>query len=141
MKGSFVFAVAAALAIGIGCRRELPTSPLGAAARNDAQAASRRMRAVTPGIREVPPPCVDPAPFHLSPWPAPGYIFIYRPGVDPITTTTRFEQEYGFKATYVYTVAIPGFSAVMTVQSVAAVRCENEILFVEENGQGTLLHE
>ncbi len=83
----------------------------------------------------VQPSCLLPAPLLGQPnVAAPGYIVVSRPGVDPVAETARLAARYGFSPSHVYDAALLGFSADLTPTSVAGVRCEPSVSFVEHNG-------
>lgn len=76
-------------------------------------------------------PCADPAPlygeFNAL---APGYIVQFRPGTNAVETAHALAAKYGFTLRYVWDVALLGFSAEMTPETVAALRCEPSILSI-----------
>jgi hypothetical protein len=85
-----------------------------------------------PGAEVVPPPCASPAPLLGTPNPAaPGIIVSYRSSVDPVTETARLAALYGFTPSHVYAYAIKGFAADVPPATVADLRCETTVSFVE----------
>ncbi len=80
------------------------------------------------------PSCVLPAPLlGQADSAVPGYIVVFRAGVDPVAETARLGARYGFTPTHVYTAALLGFSADLTSTSVAGVRCEPSVSYVEHD--------
>lgn len=79
------------------------------------------------------PQCADPATLSLAALPAGGFSVIYRPGVDPWSTTAVLEARHNFKAKNVYNFGV-FYAESLTAQQVAALRCESSIRVVEENG-------
>jgi hypothetical protein len=81
--------------------------------------------------------CLQPAPLFGQANPAaPGYIVVFRSAVDPVAETARLAARYGFTPTHVYTAALLGFSADLTSPTVARVRCEPSVSYVEHDGVG-----
>lgn len=79
-------------------------------------------------------PCADPAPLYGELHPeAPGYIVQFRPGTNAMETALMLAAKYGFMLRYVWDVALLGFSAEMTPETVTALRCEPSVLLVEYN--------
>lgn len=70
--------------------------------------------------------CTDPAPLLGTPDPrAPGYIVAFHEGTDAVQETERLAEKYGFTPTHIYTgTVLTGFSAVLSKQTVEAIRCE-----------------
>jgi peptidase inhibitor I9 len=83
--------------------------------------------------------CLQPAPLlgQANPM-APGYIVVYHSGVDPVAQTSRLAARYGFTPTHVYTAALLGFSASLTPASVAGLRCEPSVSYMEHDGVVTI---
>jgi hypothetical protein len=77
--------------------------------------------------------CFHPAPLHGKFDPrAPGYIVIFRRGMDAKDETERLEADYGFSATWVWTIT-PGFSAGLDESVRDMLRCEPAVEFIEYN--------
>lgn len=90
---------------------------------------------LAPDLRVVPPPCAEPAPLLGNADPrAPGYIVVFADSVDARQETDRLAAAYGFQATHVYEFALRGFSARLTPEAVASVRCEPTVDSVEHDG-------
>ena len=88
-----------------------------------------------PNFGVIPPPCVDPAPLRGQPDPrAPAYIVVFEDQVESRAETNRLAAEYGFTPRYIYEFALQGFSADLTPEVVAAVRCESTVQSVEHDG-------
>jgi len=87
---------------------------------------------LTPPLELVQPPCGNPSPLlgQFDPE-APGFIVIYRPGIDAQLETNRLSAQYGFSPRSVYTHATQGFSALLEPSVVASVRCEPSVAYVE----------
>ena len=94
--------------------------------------ANRAIAPVPPTVEIVQPPCESPAALlgEFDPA-APGYIVVYREGVDAAGETDRLAMKYGFQPRFVYTHVLGGFSAELTPQTVAAVRCEATVDYVQ----------
>jgi len=84
--------------------------------------------APAPTVEIVPPSCIRPAPLvgRFDPR-APGYIVDLSNGVDVAVETARLGEKYGFTARWVYTAVLGGFSAELTPQAVAGLRCERTV--------------
>lgn len=82
------------------------------------------------------PGCASPAPVLREPDPelANQWIVQYHDGTDAQATTARLAREHGFAPRFVYEHAIRGFSAELTPQALAGVRCASEVKYVEGNG-------
>lgn len=83
------------------------------------------------------PPCEAPAPLHLVPDEAripDEYLVRYRDGdvEDPDALTLRLEERYGFRASARFRSLVKGFAALLPPATVAALRCEQGVEFVEE---------
>lgn len=76
--------------------------------------------------------CPDPAPIDApSSSDVPHEYFVdYRGGVDAQTETARLERKYGFTAEDIATYSYPGFSATLTDEQLARIRCEPTIVGV-----------
>jgi hypothetical protein len=120
------------------CREWSPTAPAEKArpAAPNQQAGGGRRHPVS-RTREIAPACAAPAPFSTASIPGPGYIVMFQPGTDPVVTTARLESTFGFKARHIFDVT-PGLSAEISLQTVAALRCMNEVQRIEENAVGTV---
>jgi hypothetical protein len=83
----------------------------------------------------VRPACTDPAPLSGEFDPrAPGYIVLYRDGVDAQQETAILAARFQFVPRHVYTHALQGFSAEFSPEVVAAVRCEPTVRAVSHDG-------
>jgi hypothetical protein len=87
---------------------------------------------VPPTVQIVTPPCEGPAPLlgQFDPQ-VPAYIVVYRDGTDAELETGRLSVKYGFQPRFVYTHALTGFSAELTAQVVAEMRCETAVDYVQ----------
>ena len=85
---------------------------------------------VPPTVEIVQPPCEHPAPLLGNPAVS-AYIVMYRDGVDATLETERLATKYGFQPRYVFTHGTGGFSAALTSQVLAEIRCEATIDFTE----------
>lgn len=82
----------------------------------------------------VAPSCgVRAAQLSLAALPAEGWSVIYKPGVNPFTTTAELESRIAFKAKNVYGYGV-FFTETLTPGQIAALRCEPSIHVVEQNG-------
>lgn len=121
----------------IGCGAELPTSPGPSFASGEISAQNTNRRRVTSPVREMAPQCAAPAPFHKFSCVAPGYVVVYKEGTNAEMVTAQLEAKYGFRALAVWQ-TVPAFAALLSVQAVAALRCEPTIWFVEENAKSSV---
>jgi hypothetical protein len=80
------------------------------------------------------PPCSDPAPLLGTPDPpAPGYIVMFKDGIDGRQEAERLAEHYNFELRHIYEFGQTGFSAEMPPEVVAALRCEPSVKYVEHN--------
>lgn len=115
-----------------------PTLKISASAVAAAEARTRTARV----IRAIDPPCINPAPLNLANRPAPGYIVRLKDGTDATAVASMLAQRYGFTLTTVWTqqsIGFPAFYAIMSIQTVAALRCESTVTYIEENSLGVPL--
>lgn len=77
--------------------------------------------------------CTNAAPVLSQPAPslANHYIVVYRDSTDSRATTARLAQKHGFTPRFVYEHALLGFSAELSADALAGVRCEPEVKYVE----------
>lgn len=91
--------------------------------------------AAAPNFALIAPPCADPAPLEgQSDARAPGYIVVFEANVEARPETNRLAAVYGFTPRYIYEFALQGFSADLTPDVVAAVRCETTVQSVGHDG-------
>ena len=64
---------------------------------------------------------------------APSFIVVFRANVDAERETTRLIQVYGFQPRYVWTAALEGFSAPLSQEVVAELRCVPTVDFIEHD--------
>ncbi len=77
-------------------------------------------------------PCAHPAPLYGEFHPTtPGYLVQFRPGTNAREMARALAAKYGFALEFVWEVAILGFAAQLTPETVAALRCEPSILAIE----------
>ena len=80
------------------------------------------------------PPCADPAPLLGGPDPrATGFIVVFHGTIDAELETARLAAAYGFQPRHVWTTALEGFSADLSREVVAGLRCESSVDFLEHN--------
>jgi hypothetical protein len=80
------------------------------------------------------PPCAAPAPLADKPVNiAPGYIVLFKDGVDAVTETQRLAQLYGFTPTSVYAALGGFFVESMEEVQLDAIRCESTVKAVGYN--------
>jgi hypothetical protein len=82
-------------------------------------------------------PCASPAPLRLAPGEKlPGsFIIVYDDSLAEVDArTTELADKYGFTTKYRWKTAIKGFSATLQPETVAALLCEEDVLYIEENG-------
>lgn len=84
-------------------------------------------------LNVLPPSCTDPAPLLGTPDSrvADSYIVVYDDSTDSRVRTEALQEKYGFTAQYVYEHAIKGFAAVLSAETVAAIRCEPDVSYIE----------
>lgn len=82
----------------------------------------------------IEPSCSDPAPLEGTYDPrAPGYIVSFEQGTDAQATADELAAKHGFEVQRVFQ-SLPGFSAELTPEIVAAIRCEPVVVLVEHDG-------
>ena len=80
------------------------------------------------------PPCGHPAPLLGTPDPrAPGFIVVFHASIDAQRETARLAAAYGFQPRYVWTAALEGFSADLSREVVAELRCVSTVDFIEHD--------
>jgi hypothetical protein len=85
------------------------------------------------------PPCEHPAPLLGAPDPrAPGFIVVFHATIEAELETARLAAAYGFQPRYVWTAALEGFSADLSREVVAELRCVSSVDFVEHDQVYTL---
>src|SRR5213594_2437721 len=111
----------------------LPTEPqprANSAASTDAPTRNRAARFV----RSLQPACSNPAPLLLVRCSAPGYIVRFKSGTDPNAVASILAGRYGFTVASIYSeqyTGFPGFYAIISLQSVALLRCEPSVETIE----------
>lgn len=81
----------------------------------------------------IAPACSNAAPLNLSEAPAPGWIVVYKDGVESDVETPRLIAKYGFAPRFVYSAALEGFGSELSHQQLAAIRCEPTVQYIEQN--------
>ena len=80
----------------------------------------------------VPPQCESPSTLSLAALPSVGWTVLYKPGIDPFTSTPELEARHGFDAEHIY--LFGGFyTRALTPAKIAALRCEGDVRVVEQN--------
>ncbi|WNG57011.1 hypothetical protein F0U59_21290 [Archangium gephyra] len=82
-------------------------------------------------------PCESPAPLLLSPGEKvpDSYIIVFDEALeDPFARIDLLEGKYGFASKSRWKVALKGFSAMLSPETVGALRCEPDVNYIEENG-------
>ena len=79
--------------------------------------------------------CTSPAPFYTAGERAPGYIVMFRDGVDVAATVKRYEARYRFRALSVWE-GVGGLYLDVPMRTIEALRCEPEVKLIEENAVG-----
>lgn len=81
----------------------------------------------------ITPSCSRPAPLHGEPDSRipDHYIVVFKDGVNAPATASTLAERYGFQTRFVWEHALLGFSAVMSKEAVAGVRCESSIKYIE----------
>ena len=86
---------------------------------------------------ELAPACPHPADiFYYDNSPAPGWIVVYQEGVNVVDETARLAARHEFTPGHVYDVVLLGFSAILTPQQIAALRCEPSLKSIHQNAYG-----
>jgi hypothetical protein len=68
-----------------------------------------------------------------------GFIVIYRSGIDAVSETARLAGKYGFVARYLYTSALSGFAADLRNDTVARLRREPSVDYIERDQPVTIV--
>lgn len=85
------------------------------------------------------PPCEQPAPLLGTPdLRAPGFMVVFHGTVNAESEVARLAAAYGFQPRMVWTAALEGFSADLSRELVAELRCVSTVDFIEHNGVYTL---
>jgi hypothetical protein len=86
------------------------------------------------------PPCDSPAPL-TGIWSAdaPRYIVVFRDTIDVTTEVDRLAARYDFQPLHVYEHVLGGFSAALTPQALANLRCEPSVSYVRHVGPPLIL--
>lgn len=86
-------------------------------------------------LNVLPTSCSDPAPLLGTPDSrvADSYIVVFDDSTDSAARTAELEEKYGFTAQYVYEHALEGFAAVLSAETVAAIRCEADVKYIEHD--------
>lgn len=93
---------------------------------------------VEPGAEVVKPRCVTPAPLTGTyDSKAPGYIVVFRDGTTVSAEVNRLSARLQFAPTYVFESGLLGFAAQLSGASVAALRCDAVVAYVERNARFT----
>ena len=80
------------------------------------------------------PSCEHPAPLLGRADPkVPSFIEVFHANVDAERETAPLIQEYGFQTRYVWTAALEGFSAPLSREVVAELRCVPTVDFIEHD--------
>ncbi len=136
MSRRFSLPVAISLALLVGCGR-LPTEPKTpkSSLLADAETSINNRRRTSNPSDHITPPCQMPA--RLIPATpsgrAPGYLVRYKDGVDSATVTAELSVSLSFTPKSVWGAPVPGFSADLSEQALAALRCDARVHWVEEN--------
>ena len=80
--------------------------------------------------------CDNPAPLHLaaSDRVPNAFVVVYDEGVaDPGAKTDALAAKYGFSPRHRYESALKGFAATLPPATVAALRCEADVKYIEED--------
>jgi hypothetical protein len=81
----------------------------------------------------VQPDCGSPASLQLTPFDQDGWIVVFHAGTPAASTTAYLAQKYEFTPRSVYEHAMQAFSAELTPQVVAALRCESSVQVIYAN--------
>ena len=77
--------------------------------------------------------CENPAPLLGQKNPqAPGYIVVYEQNTPAESTTQQLAEKYSFTPKHIYH-ALSGFSATLTDDALAGLRCESVVKYVEHD--------
>lgn len=81
----------------------------------------------------VAPQCANPSTLSLAALPAEGWTVLFKPGVNPFAAAPELASRHGFVADRVYDFGA-FYTRSMTPEKVAALRCEDSVRVVEQNG-------
>jgi hypothetical protein len=81
--------------------------------------------------------CSSPAPLLGTKTTAPGYIVVYKEGTNVQETTQELAKKYNFTPRHVYQYALLGFSAELSAEALARIRCEPVVRNVSHNAMGS----
>ena len=82
--------------------------------------------------------CESPAPLHLSPGEKvpDSYIIVFDEALEaPFERIAQLEKQYGFTSEFRWNAALKGFSAKLSPETVAALRCEADVDYIDENSR------
>jgi hypothetical protein len=101
-------------------------------------ASQARRRSARSQGGDIAPACSNPAPLARSRDRAPGHLITYVEPVDAKQTTAALAAKYGFSPQKIWDPPVPGFLAILDTRTVAGLRCEPSIKFIEENAYAHL---
>lgn len=88
------------------------------------------------GAVVIPPDCAAPAPLYLATNPGEGWIVVLQNDTDAAAAASILSQKYGFTIRNLFEDAFKGFTAVsLSPTSIAGLRCEPVVKFIEQNAQ------
>jgi hypothetical protein len=130
-----VFELEPAQAASIHVSATLPVYAYASVVRNDSgdPLFIAGTEAARPSDEPLAAACASPARLHLNRergWP--GFIVVFKNGVDSRIATGGLAAKYGFEPLYVYTV-IPAFAAELPKEIIAALRCESIVEYIEQD--------
>jgi hypothetical protein len=79
------------------------------------------------------PACATPSPLTFASSPAPGWIVMLDNNVDATKRVPELAAKHGFTPRFTYTSALKGFSGELTPQQIAAIRCETDVRYVQQD--------
>ena len=80
--------------------------------------------------------CESPAPLHLTPGEKvpDSYIIVFDEALeDPFARIDQLVKKYGFISEFRWKAALKGFSATLSPETVAGLRCEADVDYIDEN--------
>ena len=81
----------------------------------------------------IQPDCDDPADLRVTPFPFDGWLVTFFSGTPATSTTHALAEKYGFTPRNIYKDALQGFTADLTQEMIAGLRCESAVRAIDQN--------